>query len=318
VPTQARGFIVELPGGGRLVDLGTSFVASVDAADRASVCVLKGAVRVEDAAGESRTLTAGGQLALDSTGRVIEASLAAADSEASPIGDAYAVAVAAADPLAYWRFDATDRPRLISVAAGAYPLELSPAAAASADTPGVLRFDDPTGESFATADALAGKLTGEAYTIECWVRPDAAQLGSLVSIDTGVYLGLTGDHDPQNWPARSIRFVHRQLGLSWGGANLAAPYVPGRWTHLTAVRDRNRVMLYVNGKLAASGREAARWPHAPASVLIGRLRSPDPTYDNARPFLGRLDELAIYNRPLSAREIESHYNFRQHPQGETP
>ena len=50
----------------------------------------------------------------------------------------------------------------------------------------------------------------------------------------------------------------------------------------------------------------------PCQVLVGRLkqRSVPPNFTEIRPFEGRLDELAIYDRPLTVEEIRRHAALR--------
>lgn len=68
VPPPARGFVLHAPGG-RLEDLGTSFALNVGADGTAAVHVFDGEVVVQPHAGDDTTLTAGGGLVLDRTGR---------------------------------------------------------------------------------------------------------------------------------------------------------------------------------------------------------------------------------------------------------
>jgi hypothetical protein len=46
-------------------------------------------------------------------------------------------------------------------------------------------------------------------------------------------------------------------------------------------------------------------------LLIGRLK-PEPRLPgrvHSRPFVGRIDELALYDRPLTAEEVRRHYEL---------
>ena len=62
--------------------------------------------------------------------------------------------------------------------------------------------------------------------------------------------------------------------------------------------------LYVNGELVADGEDASELP-AGLRLLIGRLYPSQ----SVRPFIGQLDELALYNRALSPEEITHHYRL---------
>ena len=62
--------------------------------------------------------------------------------------------------------------------------------------------------------------------------------------------------------------------------------------------------LYVNGELVAEGEDASELPSG-LRLLVGRLYPSQ----GVRPFIGQLDELALYNRALSAEEIATHYQL---------
>ena len=55
--------------------------------------------------------------------------------------------------------------------------------------------------------------------------------------------------------------------------------------------------LYVNGELAAEEEDASELP-AGLRLLVGRLYPSQ----RVRPFIGQLDELALYNRALSPKK----------------
>ena len=69
VPEEAVGFTVQTPGG-KLVDLGTEFITSVNRDGQTEVSVVKGAVEVPDSAGVVHRLTTGDALALNRAGTV--------------------------------------------------------------------------------------------------------------------------------------------------------------------------------------------------------------------------------------------------------
>lgn len=83
------------------------------------------------------------------------------------------------------------------------------------------------------------------------------------------------------------------------------PYSPGTWHHVVAVRESGRVLLYVDGTLEASSEAAPRSEVLNLQVIIGRYSLLSGEFWG-RPFSGRLDELAIYDRALSAEEVREH------------
>ena len=69
----------------------------------------------------------------------------------------------------------------------------------------------------------------------------------------------------------------------------------GDWSHIAMTYDGSTQKLYVNGSLAASAALSGSINQDANSLLIGQF------------FNGMLDEVAIYNRALSATEVKDHY-----------
>jgi hypothetical protein len=79
----------------------------------------------------------------------------------------------------------------------------------------------------------------------------------------------------------------------------------GAWHHIVAVRDaaENEIRLYVDGveEDSSSATYSAGFEASSTALNIGHLMS-------GFNFDGTLDEVALYNRALSAGEIQGHYN----------
>jgi hypothetical protein len=82
------------------------------------------------------------------------------------------------------------------------------------------------------------------------------------------------------------------------------PILPSQWTSLIATFDGTNQRLFING-VEATGTLAANVVMSPstATVWIGGLRSANFTY--LLNYLGRMDELRIYDRVVSASEIDA-------------
>jgi hypothetical protein len=103
-----------------------------------------------------------------------------------------------------------------------------------------------------------------------------------------------------------IRFLHRDppggdynTGTSCFSAD---PYVFRRWQQIVAVKQGRKMKLYVDGKLAATNEDPtflARNLYLEVGQFIGTAR--------VLPFVGQLDELSVYKRALSEKEIKQHY-----------
>jgi hypothetical protein len=139
-------------------------------------------------------------------------------------------------------------------------------------------------------------------TVETWVFPTGRNggfqaivaRGSSNNEDDTWYLGLL-DNTPQFW--------------SHGNRLLQCPFaIPlNKWSHLAITFDGLVKRLYINGAQAVSRDElgALVYDAAPVPMTIGSDWANNSS--NSR-FVGRIDEVALYNRALTADEILSIYN----------
>ena len=103
--------------------------------------------------------------------------------------------------------------------------------------------------------------------------------------------GTTAPGDLQFWIGNSSVFSaapHATLSLN-------------TWYHVVATFDGSVMKLYINGALNASTTVTRTIPTSTEDLFIGDR------YDHTRHFKGVIDEVRIYNRALSAREILRHY-----------
>jgi alpha-L-fucosidase len=123
---------------------------------------------------------------------------------------------------------------------------------------------------------------GQAWTVSMWVRVDDGDWGafqlpwnsdpSVSRKYAAVHQVLASVQDPFK-PFWQLRVVNQRLELmlnnAWSVIGTTR-FTPGRWTHVAAVRDQDRVRLYVDGK---------RERLAPAPQFdpqTGKLGSPPP------------------------------------------
>jgi hypothetical protein len=336
VPRGAEGFIVTTPGSA-VVDLGTEFGLNVDGEGRARLMVFKGEAEaaVLNAAGapaRSQMVAERRAFAIDPrSGRIDEAAARPADFVATPVlapaplalGDSYREAVLADGPWAYWRFEAMDGGAVANEVAGRPPLRANgPVRLVDVgDRNRCLEFGPDPAEQSLEMGGLWGPPSDPGYAVELWALPARIGHAALVSLIAPgppaedykhLFLVELTSNDRQSLVSPGLfRFLHRWPPGASGGDNLfsARHYVPYRWHHVVAQRSGARMELYVDGVAAPWISPLSALATEPCRVLLGRLKPvPRPSGRvHSRPFVGLIDELALYDRPLSAEEVRRHY-----------
>lgn len=152
---------------------------------------------------------------------------------------------------------------------------------------------------------LRARLRGLAdkYSVALWIwngMPDAARpvSGWFFSRGPDQALGDRGDHfgiGGQGAAAGKLIFLAGKEGQPWAVGQTAIP----RWTwqQVVLVRDGERVRVYLNGRIEMDTTAPAHGlGQLPECFLGGRS-------DNDSNWEGRLDEIALFDRALTAREI---------------
>ena len=144
-------------------------------------------------------------------------------------------------------------------------------------------------------DSASLDLTN-ALTLEAWVRPSVTPTSWRAVMHKDVdryYLFASGT---QNRPV---------VGGTFGttNQNVTAPTAlsVGTWAHLAATYDRTTIRLYVNGVQVATGPQTAAVSTSNAVLTIG-------ADFYGEQFAGLIDEVRVYNRALTAAEIQSDMN----------
>jgi hypothetical protein len=334
VPPGAEGFTVLIPGA-EVVELGSEFGLNVEPDGTARVMTFDGQAAVSVLGEGSRTLRsalveANRSVAIDPKAALIRDVFPEPGAFAPPpaawpttlhLDPDYVATVLRSRPWGYWRFEALDgdgvaneiagRPALRAV--GDVRLEGSPGRNHYA----LFRPEHPEQAFLMDGDWAPPREGG--YALEFWVRADAPGLRALVSLiarDEGpeekhvALVELTGRGGQSAHQPCVVRFLDRwPPGLS-GGVNVFSrrTYVPDRWHHLVAQKVDSWLHLYVDGRLVAGAPALSDANTTACRLLVGRLKQwPPSRLNEIRPFAGRVDELAVYERPLSLEEIQQHH-----------
>lgn len=267
-------------------------------------------------AGSRWTVT---QIASDATAFLPKSALGESD---LLISDDYVSAIKAAAPLAYWRFE-----EMASNSTVGNEMATRWALRACGD----VKIEEVRGNGhavFPLSNRESWLKTGEAvsafardYSIELWVNSNGYQEATLVCLGPHLHqervsssggIELIGA-DHLTFTPGSVRFLHRDAPAINGGTNVlsANRYVPRQWHHIVASKSADRMSLYIDGTLVGMEINSTHMSVDP-ELLIGRLHLENFSDANVRretrQFCGQIDELAIYDRALTATEIKDHFD----------
>jgi PKD repeat protein len=157
---------------------------------------------------------------------------------------------------------------------------------------GALYFDG-NGDMVSVPDSPSLDASGE-LTLEAWVYPTATLSGwqtvMLKERDSGLAYALNA-HSDRNAPATAVRIGGDRN--TFGTSRLET----GRWSHLAATYDGYEHRLYVNGELVASQQLTGSIAQSGGALRLGG----NTVWGNY--FRGRMDDVRVYDRALSAGEI---------------
>jgi hypothetical protein len=249
----------------------------------------------------------------------------------------YPAEIMSAKPWGYWRFESLldgrvpnevpGRPALHAL--GAITLEESPGGNRCAR----FSYGDHTQAFLMDGEWTPNRTDG--YAIEAWVQADLPSpqafgqtaLVGLIDCEEGqdekhlAYLELTARGRRSPHEPCAVRFLDRWPADVTGGTDLFSrrTFVPSLWHHVVAQKSGDTLELYVDGERVSTSPVKLNTQDSgdasttgPCRLLVGRLkrRSTPPHIDEIRAFEGRLDELAVYNRPLTPDEIRQHVRLR--------
>lgn len=335
VPAGAEGFVMLAPGSA-VVDLGTEFALNV-ADGKVDLMLVEGKAEVSvlNAAGHTlRSELLEGQKAVNvdaGAGRIREVPLAPGSFTPAPellapalrLSAAYRGAVLKSNPWSYWRFE--------DLSGGLARNEVAGRPALRATGPLVLggepgdnrcvHFRPTKAEQHLLMDDTWTPPRQAGFAVEAWVLPEEVNVGAVVGLTARAdepgqkhifLLELAGrGHHLVHEPC-TIRYLDRWPAAYEGGVNTFSRrmYVPYRWHHVVAQRVDDRMELYLNGELTGTTSIDPADATTACRLLVGRLRrGAQQSLNQIRPFIGRLDELAVYEHPLPPEEIRRHFEL---------
>jgi len=168
----------------------------------------------------------------------------------------------------------------------------SPSITASGKVGGAFQFDGTLHIRVPDSPALRPPQ----FTVEVWVFP------ALAGLTQAIVARGSNTNDDDTWMLALAG--SSPLFISHGGHLLQeGSQIPlSQWTHLAISFDGTVKRLYVNGTQVAWRTEAIPLVYDPAAVPV-TIGSDWANGRSSLPFVGRIDEVSLYNRALTADEI---------------
>ena len=160
-------------------------------------------------------------------------------------------------------------------------------------------------------------LNPSSISVEVWLRRDFAvggadpvvkKAGEGAAQGKGYAMEFGGDAGSD--PAMLFFYVYTGRAATGAGApgwqSSPGGFVRnGEWTHAVGVYDGSSLSLYINGELVGSAPANGPIVASPNALEFGG----DPS-NLSRAYSGMLDEVSIYERPLSAYEVRALFSTR--------
>ncbi|HVR83634.1 MAG TPA: LamG-like jellyroll fold domain-containing protein [Planctomycetota bacterium] len=197
----------------------------------------------------------------------------------------------------YWKLDDTGSPAQDSALTN--NLTWSGTPAPSTDIPAAITFPDPHSLSFngstdfANIAALTGLAAGNTpHSIAAWVKVKA-----LPANRAWILLLGSPTNGAHHWLINSSGGT--QFGV-WGGGQVQPALTVGVWQHVAMTFDGTTLSGYLNGAPLASNPTAAATYNLqgiPFEIAQAQIGEND--------FNGLLDDVRLYDRPLTAAEVQA-------------
>jgi hypothetical protein len=234
-----------------------------------------------------------------------------------PITSAYANVVLASKPMDYWRFErCVDDIVVNEVAEGAELKVVGDVHFVGDANNRAVELGRPGSEGFLLGSSAIDRSVGPEYSVELWLKPSHVHNGSIVSMAVqlptemrqrnALYLQLCGPNQTEPAHQRNrIRFLHRDPPSTSSATGTSCyardPYLVRRWQHVAAVKDAAQMRVYIDGELVSLQRDETTLA-SQLDLIVGQAGK----FRRTHPFIGQLDELAIYDRALSQDELKFH------------
>ncbi|WP_437096273.1 LamG domain-containing protein [Streptomyces sp. enrichment culture] len=220
-------------------------------------------------------------------------------------------------PVAVWKLDENAGTTAANAQGTSYPLALNTASWAPKGRNQAAWKG--TGSSYAATTSKVVDTTGS-FSVSAWAKLARTDTIGTVANQNGANIGAFQLYYSDSYGRWVFNRYNQDTssGATIVRAISTTPPVPGAWTHLLAVYDRQeqQLRLYVNGRLEATTPYTAPWA-ANGPFEIGRMKG---AAGPSSYFNGELDHVQAYNRVVFPDELAPLVNLEDpatgHPRAE--
>lgn len=144
-------------------------------------------------------------------------------------------------------------------------------------------------------------LPQDAFSITLWFLPKAP-FGNTKRMDLVASPPATIRNDDRPDFGSNLAFTIYSTTRRYHTINPTVIPSTGRWHHVAAIYDKSVIKLYLNGNLSAT-QEAYVITEGDRDLSIGAYK----WLPHSNPFKGIIDEVAVYDRALTAEEVKAGY-----------
>lgn len=163
----------------------------------------------------------------------------------------------------------------------------------SSDNSGSLLFDGTNDVVVLSSHDIISGI--QDFTVESWIYPTASSIDYIFGNYNSGHNGL------------ELYQVNGRIDLYWAGLNAstsAGSIVANNWYHVVGTRSGNTASIYLNGSFSSSATNANS---IPVSVSYPFTIGNGYNY-TSEAFGGRIASVKVYNRALSAAEVQQNFN----------
>lgn len=160
------------------------------------------------------------------------------------------------------------------------------------------------------------------YTLSAWIylQDGSSDAKNIMGINSGANISNAGAAEVKIYLSQGNNLVasyHTVDGMTGPMLRISGAAVPlDTWTHVAGIVDNGEIRLFINGEIDTANSIQNAINTAPLNftggrVTVGNARLYNGNYIQGRWFRGRIDEAAIWSRPLTGTEIKLLYNNGQ-------